>query len=153
MRPLPASSTVSMSLVSTSLVSMSLVFTSLVPRHLVPTSIVWIRVVGLLASPALGVSSASAASLAPPMFDISRQCEVASGKNVTAMSECIVAESIARADLFQKWDKLADTDVRVCLKANQKAKRRPYSVLAKCLSVADVGATRAPPVADPVPKK
>ena len=107
--------------------------------------------VALLFIPA--ISPAFAATLAPPMLDISRQCEAASGRNVTAMSECVVAESIARSDLLRKWDKLPDNDVRICLKANQKAKRRPYSVLAKCLSMADVGPTAPPPGERVEPRK
>ena len=102
---------------------------------------------------AFGLSPAFAATLAPPMLDISHQCEIASGKNVTAMSECVVAESIARSDLLRHWDKLADNDVRICLKANQKAKRRPYSMLAKCLSVTEAGDPKAVPAAGAEPKK
>lgn len=95
----------------------------------------------------IALSPARAATLAPPLLDISRLCEIASGKNMTAMSECIVAESIARSDLLRKWDKLADADVRICLKANQKVKHRPYVALAKCLSVADNGISKIPPPA------
>ena len=89
----------------------------------------------------------AAATLAPPLLDISKMCEVASGRNAAAMSECVVAESIARSDLLRMWDKLADADVQVCLKASRKAKHRPYGALSKCLSVAAVDAPKVAPMA------
>ncbi len=83
---------------------------------------------------------ATAATIAPPMLDISHQCDVATRHNVTAMSECIVAESEARADLLQHWDKLPDGDVEKCVKLARKAKRQPYTAMETCLA-ADISQT------------
>ena len=77
-----------------------------------------------------------AATIAPPMLDITRQCDANTRHNVTAMSECVVAESEARADLLQHWDKLADVDVDKCVKLGRKAKRQPYTAMEKCLASA-----------------
>lgn len=76
-----------------------------------------------------------ATELAPPMLDISRQCDASSRHNVRAMSECVVAESEARAELLQNWSKISDGNAQKCIKAGRKAKRLPYSTMAKCLSV------------------
>lgn len=75
-----------------------------------------------------------AATIAPPMLDIARQCDLNSRHNATAMSECVVAESEARSDLLQHWTKLPDTAVEKCLKLDRKAKRLPYTAMEKCLS-------------------
>lgn len=84
-----------------------------------------------------------AATIAPPMLDITHQCDAVSRHNVTAMSECVVAESEARADLLQHWDKLPDDDVDKCVKLGRKAKRQPYTAMEKCLA-ADISQTSAP---------
>ena len=72
------------------------------------------------------------------MLDITRQCDVNSRHNVTAMSECVVAESEARAELLQKWDKLSDASVAKCIKIGRKARRLPYTTMAKCIEVEHV---------------
>lgn len=90
---------------------------------------------------AVAVPPAEAATVAPPMLDITRQCDVNSRHNVTAMSECVVAESEARSDLLQHWTKLSDTAVEKCIKLGRKAKRLPYTAMEKCL---------APDIAGPV---
>ncbi len=86
-----------------------------------------------------------AATIAPPMLDITRQCDATARHNVTAMSECVVAESEARADLLQHWDKLPDGDVDRCVKLGHKAKRQPYTAMEKCLAsaIAQSGAPTA----------
>ena len=68
------------------------------------------------------------------MFDISRQCDAASHRNATAMSECVVAESEARAELLQHWSSYSDNGAERCIKAGRKAQRHPYAVMAKCMS-------------------
>ncbi len=78
--------------------------------------------------------TAGAAQIGPPMFDVTRQCDIASRHNATAMSECIVAESEARADLLQNWAKYSDDGAERCIKAGRKAVRRPYAAMAKCMS-------------------
>ena len=79
--------------------------------------------------------ASEAANIAPPMLDITRQCETMARRNVTAMSECVVAESEARAELLQNWTKFSDASAEKCIKAGRKAMRHPYSAMAKCLSV------------------
>ncbi len=69
------------------------------------------------------------------MLDISRQCEAGAGRNATAMSECVVAESEARAELLQNWTKYSDDSAEKCIKASRKVRRLPYTAMAKCLSV------------------
>ena len=54
---------------------------------------------------------------------------------MTAMSECVVAESEARAELLQNWTKYSDDSAEKCIKASRKARRLPYTAMAKCLSV------------------
>ena len=49
------------------------------------------------------------------------------------MSECVVAESEARADILQKWDKVPEAAAASCLKLTRKSKRLPYVALVKCL--------------------
>lgn len=95
----------------------------------------------------LGVFSqgAGAATIAPPMLDITRQCDANTRHNVTAMSECVVAESEARAEILQKWDKLSDASAQKCIKIGHKARKLPYTAMAKCFSVE--------PVDMPVPGK
>ncbi len=68
------------------------------------------------------------------MLDITRRCDAESHHNVTAMSECVVAESEARAELLQKWGRLPDASVAKCLKLAKTARRLPYSAIVKCLS-------------------
>ena len=80
--------------------------------------------------------AAGAAQVGPPMFDITRQCDAASRHNATAMSECVVAESEARADLLQNWAKYSDNSVEKCLRTSRKATRRPYGAMAKCMAPA-----------------
>lgn len=92
---------------------------------------------------------ASAATLAPPLLDITRQCETVARRNVTAMSECVVAESEARAEILQKWHKLTDAAVDRCIKLGKKSRKFPYTTIAKCLTVApaDVRTTSTAPAA------
>jgi hypothetical protein len=91
--------------------------------------------------PALG-GSASATSLAPPMLDINAMCEAGHKRNVDAISECVVAESEARSEILQKWDKVSDADAQRCIKLSRKTKKLPYDALARCLPVV----AAAPPV-------
>ena len=83
----------------------------------------------------LGSTTAIGATIAPPMLDITRQCDANSRHNVTAMSECVVAESEARSEVLQKWGRLPDASVERCIKLSRKAKRLPYTAIAKCLAV------------------
>lgn len=97
----------------------------------------------LLSAPA----AARAATIAPPMLDIARACNAMAHRNTTLMSECIVAESEARADLLQHWEKLPDVSVERCLKQNAKdakAKKQPYVAMEKCLSPELSAAAAAP---------
>ena len=94
------------------------------------------------------LSRGEAATIAPPMLDITRQCDAASRHNVTVMSECVVAESEARADLLQHWDKLPDGDADKCVKLGRKAKRQPYIAMEKCLAD-DLARAGAPADANP----
>ena len=82
-----------------------------------------------------GSGSVLAATIGPPMLDIPHQCESGSRHNATALSECIVAESEARAEVLQNWTKYSDDRAEKCIKAGRKAKRLPYTAMAKCLSV------------------
>ena len=88
--------------------------------------------------------TASANTFAPPMLDIAKQCNAMAHKNTTLMSECVVAESEARADLLQHWDKLPNASVERCLKAGKTVKRQPYVALEKCLSPEIAGAPSVP---------
>ena len=88
---------------------------------------------------------ASAATIAPPMLDITHQCDAVTKHNVTAMSECVVAESEARADLLQHWGKLPDDNVEKCVKFGRKAKRQPYTAMEKCLAPDIAAASVSPP--------
>ena len=94
---------------------------------------------------------AAATTIAPPMLDITHQCNAMAHKNATLMSECVVAESEARADLLTHWTKLPDDAVERCLKLGRKAKRQPYVAMQKCLSpdIAAMGATAPPGEAKP----
>jgi hypothetical protein len=94
-------------------------------------------------------ADARAATIAPPMLDITRQCHETTGRNATAMSECVVAESEARSALLQQWSKLADANVQKCVKIGRKARRLPYTTMAKCLAVAPIDAQAAPVPAPP----
>ena len=87
-----------------------------------------------LLGPMLPGPAALAAEVAPPMLDINRQCDAQNRHNATAMSECVVAESEARAELLQNWSKYPDGDAEKCIKLGRKAKRLPYSAIAKCLT-------------------
>ncbi len=82
-------------------------------------------------------TAAQAAALSPPMLDISRQCGANSGRNTTAMSECVVAESEARSEVLQGWSKLDDAQAERCIKLGRKAKRLPYSALSKCVTATE----------------
>ena len=93
-------------------------------------------------------ATARATTFAPPMLDIARQCNALAHKNTALMSECVVAESEARADLLQHWSKLPDASVEQCLKAGKKVKRQPYVALEKCLSP-DLAASAAAPAKPP----
>lgn len=73
-----------------------------------------------------------ATDLAPPMLDISAQCGRAT-RGASAMSECVVAESEARAELLSHWAKYSDAGADKCIKLGRKAKRQPYTAMAKCL--------------------
>lgn len=88
------------------------------------------------------------------MHDIAAQCGASTRRNVTAMSECIVAESEARAEVLSRWDKLSDASAEKCLKLGTKAKtnkKYPYSTLAKCVAVEPlVAPTEGAPVVAPV---
>ena len=77
---------------------------------------------------------ASAAQIGPPMLDITRQCDAVNRHNARAMSECVVAESEARAEMLQNWSKYPDDDAEKCVKLGRKAKRLPYSAMARCLA-------------------
>ena len=80
-------------------------------------------------------SAVTAATIGPPLFDITRQCETSGRHNATAMSECIVAESEARSDILQHWSTYTDDGAEKCIKLSRKAKRLPYTAMAKCLSL------------------
>ena len=76
--------------------------------------------------------AACAADFAPPMLDISAQCG-RTFHSASAMSECVVAESEARAELLSHWAKYTDAGAEKCVKLGRKAKRQPYTATAKCL--------------------
>ena len=86
----------------------------------------------VLAALLASVSVVHASNFAPPMLDISAQC----GRNfhsASAMSECVVAESEARAELLSHWAKYTDAGAQKCIAIGRKAKRQPYTAMAKCL--------------------
>ena len=85
---------------------------------------------GLWGSPV----ASHAATIAPPMLDVTHQCNAIAHRNATLMSECVVAESEARADLLSHWSKLPDEAVERCIKLGRKTKRQPYVAMEKCLS-------------------
>ncbi len=91
----------------------------------------------LLATALFGsaTGAGSAATIGPPLFDITRQCDAGARHNATAMSECVVAESEARSELLQHWSKYTDDGAETCIKLGRKAKRLPYTAMAKCLSI------------------
>lgn len=91
---------------------------------------------------------ARATDLAPPLLDISASCG-RSTRNSTAMSECVVAESEARAELLTHWAKYTDAGADRCIKLGRKAKRQPYVAMAKCLEAETAVAV---PAAAPPPK-
>ncbi len=89
-------------------------------------------------------AAARATTFAPPMLDISAQC----GRNfhsASAMSECVVAESEARAELLSHWAKYSDAGADKCIKLGHKAKRQPYTAMAKCLESETAAAAAQPP--------
>lgn len=90
----------------------------------------------------------SAATITPPMLDITRQCGASSRRNMRAMSECVVAESEARAEVLQKWNKLSDASAEKCIREGSKVKKFPYATLAKCVAVepVDMQAASKPPI-------
>ena len=103
----------------------------------------------LLGAAAPGAATAN--TFAPPMLDIAKQCNAMAHRNTTLMSECVVAESEARADLLQHWNKLPDASVERCLKAGKTVKRQPYVALEKCLSPEIADAPSVPkPASDAV---
>jgi len=65
------------------------------------------------------------------MLDITHQCNAMARRNATLMSECVVAESEARADLLSHWSKLPDEAAERCIKLGRKAKRQPYVAMVK----------------------
>ncbi len=87
-------------------------------------------------------SGAQAATTMPPLLDINARCEAAHRKNVDAMSECVVAESEARATILRTWDEVPEAKASACLKASRKNERSPYVTLAKCLG--DEASNQAP---------
>lgn len=80
----------------------------------------------------LAAGAAQATNFAPPMLDISAQCG-RSFHSASAMSECVVAESEARAELLSHWGKYTDAGAQKCIMLGRKAKRQPYTAMAKCL--------------------
>ena len=92
-------------------------------------------------------SSVHATDFAPPMLDISAQC----GRNfhsASAMSECVVAESEARAELLSHWGKYTDAGAQKCISVGRKAKRQPYTAMAKCLEPETTAAAAAQPASE-----
>ncbi len=93
----------------------------------------------LLAVLLFATGAAHAADIAPPMLDISLQC----GRifhSASSMSECVVAESEARAELLSHWAKYTDSGAEKCIKTSRKAKRQPYTAMAKCLELETIAA-------------
>lgn len=80
----------------------------------------------------LAADTSHAADFAPPMLDVSAQCG-RTFHSASAMSECVVAESEARAELLSHWTKYSDAGAEKCIKIGRKAKRQPYAAMAKCL--------------------
>lgn len=91
----------------------------------------------------LSIGAASATDFSPPMLDISAQCG-RTFHSASAMSECVVAESEARAELLSHWAKYSDAAAEKCIKASRKAKRQPYTGMAKCLEPETTAATAQP---------
>ena len=87
---------------------------------------------------------AHATTYAPPMLDISAQCG-RTFHNASAMSECVVAESEARAELLSHWAKYSDAGAEKCIKLGRKAKRQPYVAMAKCLEPETAASAVQPP--------
>ena len=95
----------------------------------------------------LAAGAAHATNFAPPMLDISAQC----GRNfhsASAMSECVVAESEARAELLSHWAKYSDAGAQKCITVGRKAKRQPYTAMAKCLEPETAAAAAQPAAAE-----
>ncbi len=78
--------------------------------------------------------AASAATFGPPLLDITQNCGSIARRNVAAMSECIVAESEARAEILQRWAKFSDATADKCVKLGRKNRKYPYTAMAKCLA-------------------
>ena len=93
----------------------------------------------------LAASAAPATSFAPPMPDISAQCG-RTFHSASAMSECVVAESEARAELLSHWAKYTDVGAEKCIKLGRKAKRQPYTAMAKCLEPETAASAAQPAV-------
>ena len=77
--------------------------------------------------------SGQATTFSPPMLDIAGQCG-RTFHGASAMSECVVAESEARAELLSHWDKYPDAAAEKCIKLGRKTNRQPYTAMAKCLA-------------------
>lgn len=90
-----------------------------------------------------------AATVPPPLLDITRQCDQITHRNATAMSECVVQESEARAEVLQKWERFSNGDAQRCIKLAGKARKYPYTTMAKCLAepAASPGVAPTAPVA------
>ena len=86
----------------------------------------------VLAAMLAPAGSVRATDFAPPMLDISAQCG-RTFHSASAMSECVVAESEARAELLSHWAKYTDSGAQKCITIGRKAKRQPYTAMAKCL--------------------
>lgn len=82
----------------------------------------------------LAEAPARAATVPPPLLDITRQCDQITHRNATAMSECVVQESEARAEVLQKWERFSNGDAQRCIKLAGKARKYPYTTMAKCLA-------------------
>lgn len=89
------------------------------------------------------VGAARATDFAPPMLDVSALCG-RSFHNASAMSECVVAESEARAELLSHWAKYTDAGAQKCIAIGRKAKRQPYTAMAKCLEPETTAAAAQP---------
>lgn len=101
---------------------------------------------GLILGIGIG-NPAAAASIAPPMLDITHQCETGGKRSSSAMSECVVAESEARAEILQKWNSVSDASAEKCIKTGRKGKKMPYTSIARCLS--NEASIAPPPVPTP----
>ena len=102
--------------------------------------------IAFAAAVVLGFSAlhvARATDLAPPMLDVARLCDNSSRHDMRAMSECVVAESEARAQMLQNWGRYSNTAAEKCIKVGRKTKRMPYDAMARCLSAETASAAPA----------